>query len=282
MDETEAEYLRVAEQAVRMAGSFLRLMSLEDLRVFKKDGGEIVTNFDLESERLITNAIRMHFPDHKIVAEEAGDTTTHGPHRIVWYVDPLDGTKAFLRGNFAYVCVAVGVRDHEGLVAGCLLNPFVDMLYTASRSGRARLNGVPLFPVDDRPLNKARMLIDFSSRLPQHIQRTLSMADVQGVVGRTFRLDGSISQHLALIAQGTLDGGIFWGVGRKGNYWDIAGAIQILEKLNVIITNLEGEPITPTSEIFDQLVVGPPVLHAEVLDWAASIKGKSKLIRRSS
>ncbi|MFX0114987.1 MAG: inositol monophosphatase family protein [Candidatus Hodarchaeota archaeon] len=278
--ENEAEYLRVAEQAVRMAGSFLRLMSLEELRVFRKDGGEIVTNFDLESERLITNAIKMHFPDHEIVAEESADKAPHGPHHIVWYVDPLDGTQAFLRGNFAYVCVSVGVRDQEGLVAGAILNPFTDMLYTASRNGRARLNGVPLFPVDDRPLNKARMLIDFSSRLPKHIQRALSMADIHGVIGRAFRLDGSISQHLALIAQGTLDGGIFWGIGRKGNYWDIAGALQILTKLNIKVTNLDGHPILPKSEIFDQMVVAPPQLHAETLDWAASIKGKSKFPRR--
>lgn len=275
----EEEYIRVAEQAVRMAGSFLRIMSLEDLRVFKKDGGEIFTNFDLESERLITNAIKMHFPDHEIMAEESAGKAPHGPSHIVWYVDPLDGTKAFLRGNFAYVSITVGVRDHEGLVAGCILNPFTDMLYSACRSGRARLNGVPLFPIDDRPLAKARMIIDFSSRLPKHIQRALTMADILGVVGRTFRLDGSISQHLALIAQGTLDGGIFWGVGRKGEYWDIAGALQILEKLNVKVTNLEGEPILPSSEIFDQMVVGPPGLHSEILDWAASIKGKSKFRR---
>ena len=277
--EAETEYLRVAEEAVRMAGSFLRLMSLEDLQVFRKGKRDIVTNFDLESERLITNTIKMYFPDHQIVAEESPKEEKYGPQRAVWYVDPLDGTKAFLRGNFAFVTVCIGVRDTEGLVAGAILNPFTDMLYTASRNGAACLNGVKLPIPEEIALKKARMLIDFSGALPNHMKRALAAADILKVVGRIFRLDGSISAHLALIAQGTLDGGLFWGVGRKGNYWDIAGALQILEKVKIKVTNLQGEAIQPTSEIFDQLVVARPKLHAEILDWVASVEGRSKTHR---
>ena len=63
------------------------------------------------------------------------------------------------------------------------------------------------------------------------IQRRLATADLSNDIGRIFRFDGSIAQHLALIAQGTLDGAILWGAGTKGAYWDVAGGFLLLEKL---------------------------------------------------
>ncbi|MHA2297867.1 MAG: inositol monophosphatase family protein, partial [Candidatus Hodarchaeales archaeon] len=233
---TEEEILHVAEESVRMAGNFLRLMSLEDMQVFQKDfGRDYVTNFDLESERLITNEIKMYFPEHKIQAEEKIHDD-FGKKDVVWYIDPLDGTKAFMRGSFAYVSLSAAARDKKGLIAAAIYNPFTDMLYAASRSGRTLLNGKEIPDLEHMPLNEARILMDFHDSIDKRIQETLGMADIKKTIGRIFKLEGSIAQHLALIAQGTLDGAIMWGAGRKGQYWDIAAGILVLEKQKVKVT----------------------------------------------
>ncbi len=266
--------LDVAEQSVKIAGSFLRLMSFEDLQIFDKGIDDVVTTFDLESERIITNNIKMYFPEHQIRAEESSESAASEikEGEIFWYVDPLDGTKAFTKGQFAFVSLSVAARDSKGLVAAAVYNPFTDMLYSASRTSLGLLNDNPIPPRREVPLSDARMLIDFSGRLPCGLRTILATADLTGKIGRIFRFDGSIAQHLALIAQGTLDGGVFWGSGRKGDYWDIAGALLLLEKMNVKVTNLMGEEIVPSSEIFDQLIIASPKLHEELLIWVEKLQ----------
>jgi len=266
---------RVAEEAARMAGSFLRLMSFKELQVFRKGAGDVTTNFDLESERLIKNHILMHFPDHNILAEESVGDSRLSSDSITWFIDPLDGTKAFLRGNLAFVCMSIAAWDETGLLAGVVYNPFTDMLYSAARSSPVYLNGTVLPPPRSFPLKEARLLIDFSDRLPLDLQKQLAVADLDEVIGRSYRLGGGISQHLMLVAQGTLHGALFWGAGRKGEYWDIAAAALILERLGIKMTTLKGAPIHPTDKIFDKLIIARSRLHKEMLRWIEQLKKRN-------
>ena len=266
----------VAEEAARMAGSFLRLMSFQGLRVFRKGDRDVTTNFDLESERLIKNHITMHFPDHVLLAEETSADAEIRSDTITWFIDPLDGTKAFLRGNFAFVCMSIAAWDNSGLLAGVVYNPFTDMLYSTAKKRMVYLNGSVLYPPKPYKITSARIMVDFSNKLPMDIQKKLAIADLEGTIDRSYRLGGGISQHLMLIAQGTLHGALFWGAGRKGKYWDIAAATLILEQLGIKITTLEGESIHPTDTIFDQLVIAPPPLHQDLLEWVDTLRKASK------
>ncbi|NHJ02454.1 MAG: inositol monophosphatase [Candidatus Heimdallarchaeota archaeon] len=270
----EEHYRIVAEQAAKMAGSFLRLMSFKDLQVFRKGDDDFVTNFDMESERLIKNHILMHFPTHLIQSEESEIKLASMPEEVIWYIDPLDGTKAFLRGNLAFVSMSIAAWDKNGLVAGVVYNPFTDMLYSAARNGSARLNGSNLFKPKTYPIQKARLLIDFSDKIPKKLQYKLATADISGRIGRSYRLGGGISQHLMLIAQGTLHGGLFWGAGYKGQFWDIAAANLIIKRLGLEFTNLDGDKVHPSDEIFDQLVIACNPLHSEILEWVKDLKSE--------
>ena len=272
LNEVEEHYRKVAEQAAKMAGSFLRLMSFKDLQVFRKGDNDFVTNFDMESERLIKNHILMYFPNHLIQSEESEIHFDSIPEEVIWFIDPLDGTKAFLRGNLAFVSMSIAAWDKDGLVAGVVYNPFTDMLYSAARNGRCYLNGSILFKPKTYPLKKARILVDFSNKIPTNLQYKLATADLTGQIGRSYRLGGGISQHLMLIAQGTIHGGIFWGAGWKGRFWDIAAANLIIRRLGLKFTNLEGNNVHPTDEVFDQLLIASDPLHGELLQWVTNLK----------
>ncbi|MHA1976865.1 MAG: inositol monophosphatase family protein [Candidatus Hodarchaeales archaeon] len=264
----------VAEEAARMAGSFLRLMSFKDLQMFRKGVGDVTTNFDLESERLIKNHILMHFPGHTLQAEESASDEKLQSDTVTWFIDPLDGTKAFLRGNLAFVCMSIAAWDESGLLAGVVYNPFTDMLYSTAKDNPVFLNGSSLPPPRAHHLSEARIMVDFSNQIPDALKMQLAVADLDGIIGRSYRLGGGISQHLMLIAQGTLHGGLFWGIGRKGKFWDIAAATLILEQLGIKITTLEGKSVHPTDTIFDQLVIASPSLHKEILKWVNELKIK--------
>lgn len=264
------ETRKVAEEAVRLAGSFLRLMSIDNLELFRKKG-HLVSSFDIEAERLIKNRIAMTYPEDRVVTDFTDTGSPDSEGALTWYVDPLDGTKAFIRGQLAFVSLSAAVVDAQGLVAAAIYNPFTDVLYSASRTEQAFLNDRGLTRPDDVDLTKARMLVDFSRDIPEATQVRLATADLSGEVGRIFRFDGSIAQHLALIAQGTLDGAVLWGSGTKGHYYDLAGAILLLEKLHFKVTDLGGNPIGPESRSFDQLVVGQPSLHQQTLNFVRRI-----------
>ncbi len=259
---------KVAEDSVHLAGSFLRLLSIDNIEVFRKQG-KLISTFDIEAERLIRTTISMTYPEHKIITDftESSNEETD----VIWYCDPLDGTKAFMRGQLAFVCLSVAAVDKTGIIAASIYNPFTDVLYSASREEDVFLNNKVLSIPEDIGLNKARVLIDFSKELPHPIQTKLATADLQGEIGRIFRFDGSIAQHLALIAQGTLDGAIIWGSGKKGNYWDIAAALLFLDKLKFVCTDLTGKKINIKSHSFDQLVIGQPQLHEEMLEYISKI-----------
>ncbi|HKZ42735.1 MAG TPA: inositol monophosphatase family protein, partial [Candidatus Hodarchaeales archaeon] len=113
----EIQIRTVAEQAARTAGSFIRLMALDNLKVFKageiSKPGKFLSVFDKEAERLIRNTIKMHFPDSDVFTDADIDKRFSSSEfsKITWFVDPLDGSKAFLKGQFAFVCLSLAAWD---------------------------------------------------------------------------------------------------------------------------------------------------------------------------
>jgi histidinol-phosphatase len=92
-----------------------------------------VTAADYKAEELIRRSIEAKFPDHGIVGEEYGVKESGRSHR--WFVDPIDGTKAFVRGVPLYA-VLMGLEIEGRIEAGCAYFPALDeMLAAASGEG---------------------------------------------------------------------------------------------------------------------------------------------------
>ena len=191
-----ANVRKVAEDSVRLAGSFLRLLSIDNIEVFRKQG-KLISSFDIEAERLIRTTISMSYPEHKIITDFTGSTSDESA--VTWYCDPLDGTKAFMRGQLAFVCLSVAAVDKSGIIAAAIYNPFTDVLYSASRDESVFLNEKAISTPEDISLEKARVLVDFSKEIPGTIQARLATADLTGQIGRIFRFDLLNQQLLILL-----------------------------------------------------------------------------------
>jgi histidinol-phosphatase len=93
-----------------------------------------VTIADRRAEELIRSRIERRFPGHRIVGEEFG-TTGGEASAPCWWIDPIDGTKAFVRGVPLYG-VLLGLEIEARIVAGAAYFPAVDeMLYAADGLG---------------------------------------------------------------------------------------------------------------------------------------------------
>jgi myo-inositol-1(or 4)-monophosphatase len=123
---------RVAVEAAEAAGALLRDGARTDIEpCADKATGDIVTELDVAAERLITDRIRLAFPQHRIMAEEAG--LLDGPDRAhVWLVDPLDGTNNLAIGLHTYV-VGIALCESREAVVGVVHDPVAGRTWSAIR-----------------------------------------------------------------------------------------------------------------------------------------------------
>jgi len=100
-----------------------------------------VTVADRECERLIAAALDERFPGDGLFGEEGAAKPSRNGRR--WIIDPIDGTRDFVRGNPMWA-VLIGLEQEGEVVAGCAFFPALGELARAARGGGADVNGTPI------------------------------------------------------------------------------------------------------------------------------------------
>src|SRR6202453_5395784 len=144
------DFLPRMSEIAREAGALLMGYFRQHVKVEYKGDADLVTVADRNSEALIRERLRQHWPTHDILGEEGGLLDTGSDYR--WYVDPLDGTTNFAHG-FPVFCVSMGLdrrrkglaADEDGeLIAGAVYDPTRDEMFVATKGEGATLNGRPI------------------------------------------------------------------------------------------------------------------------------------------
>jgi myo-inositol-1(or 4)-monophosphatase len=153
------EYLEFAVQTAHEAGRLTLGYFRTDLQPEMKADDTPVTVADRKAEELIRARIEHRFPGHRIVGEEFG-TTGSDAAAPCWWIDPIDGTKAFVSGVPLYG-VLIGLEIEKRVVAGAAYFPALDeMLYAAEGTG-SFLNGRRCRVSNTRSL--ARSIVSFTN-----------------------------------------------------------------------------------------------------------------------
>ncbi len=126
--------LDLADRAGRLTLGHFRTGTRPDW----KEDATPVTVADRDAETLIRHELEKRYPAHAVVGEEFGATDGDAPWR--WWIDPIDGTKPFLRGVPTYSTLIGLERDGE-LVAGVAAFPALGETIAAARGHGCRLNG---------------------------------------------------------------------------------------------------------------------------------------------
>lgn len=128
---------RAAECAAKLAMSYQKTgVSAET-----KPDDSPVTIADWESEKLIAGMLEEAFPDDGILGEEGLQKGSRSGRR--WIIDPIDGTRDFVRGNFLWA-VLIGLEQEGEIVAGTIHLPMLNQTCWASRGGGAFRNDAKL------------------------------------------------------------------------------------------------------------------------------------------
>jgi myo-inositol-1(or 4)-monophosphatase len=220
-----------------------------DFRRWEKEAGSPVCDVDIAVDELLKQRLKAIDPTAGWLSEETADSASRLGGRRVWVVDPIDGTRDYLRGHSGW-CVSVAlVEDHLPII-GVLDAPARGEHWCAAAGQGATRNGQSL---------RASMRLELpGSRVPAD---TLPKVDEDLIaVPRA----NSIALRIAMVAADDADlcASLRW-----GNEWDIAAAALIAAEAGAVVTDALGLPIRYNSdpaETFGVMASAPAIHTAAV------------------
>ncbi|MCG5500743.1 inositol monophosphatase family protein [Ectothiorhodospira lacustris] len=246
-------FLKTAIDAALSAQDVIQRYYRQDVVVEIKPDQTPVTVADLESEKAIKSIITAAFPDHGIYGEETGQERMDSDY--LWLIDPIDGTKSFVR-RYPFFSTQIALRRDGELVAGVSNAPeFEEMAYAETGEG-AFLAGEAIRVSDIRTLEAATLSIGNVKTLAGG-PGWQGLAQIVQQVNRT-RGYGDF-YHYHLLASGRID----LVVESDVNILDIAALAVIVREAGGIFTDLQGGPLT--LETTSVLAAATPELHTEAL-----------------
>jgi myo-inositol-1(or 4)-monophosphatase len=202
--------------------------------VILKSQHDLLTRYDLDSERLIRKRLAELAPELGIVGEEYGGRESPGRS---FYVDPLDGTTNFAHGH-PFWAVSIGVLDEGVPVAGAVVAPCLATEWCGSLGGQALRNGEPCGVSATDRLDEALLATGFPADRSREPDSNLSTFVRLKRAVRGIRRCGSAAIDLCFVADGTYDG--YWE--RHLNAWDLAAGAAVVRCAGGCVTALDGGP----------------------------------------
>lgn len=227
-----------------------------DVAVKHKGLIDLVTEVDIECEKLITDKIAAKYPEHGILSEEGTVKENQSRHR--WIIDPLDGTTNFAH-RFPMFCCSIALVTDDKPVVGVAYDPLRDELFTAVKNGGAFLNGKRIQVSDVATMDNALLATGFPYDIRTTLDNNLEHFNRVALNCQAIRRAGSAVLDLAYTACGRFDG--FWEQSLFA--WDMAAGALIVEEAGGIVTDMEGN----TLDLFGKtLAATNRLLHPNLID----------------
>jgi histidinol-phosphatase len=251
--------LAVAQQAADAAerGIHARYAS-RDFSVDAKADATPVTEADREAELAIKDVLRAAFPDHAFLGEEHG---REGESDFLWLIDPIDGTKAFVRG-YPMFSTQIALMHAGRLVLGVSAAGEYGERAWATAGGGAFLRSAMHA---SRPLRVSEatgfgpMAAISTGNLKSMARQPRRWEALGGLVERVGRIRGyGDFLHYHLLAQGSID----LVIESDLNILDIAALVVVVREAGGVFTTLDGGDIGLDAS---DALAGTPVLHQEAM-----------------
>jgi histidinol-phosphatase len=230
-------FLATALEAARAAADVVRRYYQSNLAVTIKADKTPVTEADVETEKVIRAIIQSRYPAHGFYGEETGQSALDAEY--LWLVDPIDGTKSFVR-EYPMFSTQIALMHRGRLVVGVSSAPAYGELAWAEAGVGAWLDG--------RPIRVSQLDTLEAATLSTGNLKTLATGphwgDFGRLVGRLNRIRGyGDFLHYHLLAAGKIDAVVESDL----NILDIAACAVIIEAAGGRFTDLEGRPLTLAS-----------------------------------
>ena len=247
------ESLEVLKKYVHQAGQAIFQMAAEGFETAYKTNEGPVTSADIKADSILREGLIKDFPGTGWLSEETRDDYSRLDKKMVWVVDPIDGTKEFVSGIPEYAVSVALVEDGQPVLA-TVYNPAMEELFMAAAGQGAWLNGKAIKA--EHTLTVKPVLLASRSEIKRgEFEPFEPFAQI--------RPCGSIAYKLALIAAGMADA--TFSLGPK-NEWDIAAGVILVNESGGNVTDKSGTPFTfnQRSTLVDGIVATTRDAHEPV------------------
>ncbi|WP_437676244.1 histidinol-phosphatase [Sorangium sp. So ce131] len=247
------DLIDLAGQLADASGAVIRRYFRKGIEADDKEDTSPVTIADREAEAAIREILAARAPGHGIVGEELGRENEGA--ELVWVLDPIDGTKAFLTGKPLFGTLIALL--HAGRpVVGVIDQPVLGERWIGAVGRATTWNGAPARVRACAGLSQARL----STTGPQYFPE--GEARAFGAVAARAKLVsyGGDCYQYGLVASGSVDVVVEYGL----KLHDFAALVPVIAGAGGIMTDWEGRPLDASSA-GDVVAAGDPRAHAEVL-----------------
>jgi myo-inositol-1(or 4)-monophosphatase len=216
--------------AVREAGALAHALFRTEVKNWIKGASSPVSDADIAVNDLLERRLRSATPDYGWLSEESADDPSRLERRLVWIVDPIDGTRNYLAGKEDW-CVSVALVENESPLLAAVFAPASDEFFFAGRDQGASCNGVALAATSGTELDFSR--VAGPKPLVERLKKTTSDIALHPRIG-------SLALRLCRVADGRLDAAF---AGGNSHDWDLAAADLIVHEADGNMTALSGDAI---------------------------------------
>ena len=248
--------LVLIREAARQAGGLAVSLRQAGLTTETKADGTPVSNADIAVDTLLKLMLGAARPDYGWLSEETADDPDRLQRARVFVVDPIDGTRAYVKDR-PWWAVSIAIVEAGRPVAGVIYAPDVEETYHAAIGEGAWRNGAAIAPSQTASVEDCMMLAD--APMFRHPAWPEPWPPMQ-VASRN-----SVAYRLCLVASGDFDAAL--ALSSKSE-WDLAAADLIATEAGCLVTNHKGEgfrynQVAPKAR---SLVCAGPALHRLILD----------------
>lgn len=225
--------LTILSDSMSEAGREVLRLAAAGFETYTKADQSPVTSADLAVNQILHDRLSAAFPEDGWLSEETADNAARLSRKRVWIVDPIDGTRSFVRGLPEF-CLSVALVENGVPSVAAIFNPATGEFFSAIRGRGVRVERLmdtdqPAFTSQERPValvNPWELRVGRLDGLQTHLH---------------CRPIGSIAYALALVAAGQADAVVTLA---GGNEWDVAAGVLLVEESGGRATTAAGHPVT--------------------------------------
>lgn len=229
------DILETAKNAAYKAGEYLK-NNFNNVKVKEKSSSyDLVTNCDIQSQKIIYDIILASFPGHNILGEEEEQRADVESDNL-WIIDPIDGTNNFAHG-IPHFSISIAYSQNGVVLVGVVYDPFRDEMFWAVKGEGAYLNNNLIKASESEILSQAIIATGFYYDRGDIMDKTLKsirslfIAPIQGI-----RRNGSAALDIVWVASGRFDGFFEYQL----SVWDFAAGLLIALEAGAIFTDCSG------------------------------------------
>lgn len=250
----QSQFLKVALEAAQKAEEVILRYYSDSINPELKADGTPVTIADTTAEKVIIETIQRRFPDHGFLGEESG--TAHSQSGYQWIIDPIDGTKNYIR-NIPLFATQIALMKNDELILGISNSPVLKEVLYAERGEGAFLNDQQIHVSSVSEISEAMVC---HGGLRWFSEKGI-LSNLCDLIDHSYRSRGFGDFYMYhLLASGRADIVIESDI----KIWDIAALTVILEEAGGRATDLQGKRVGKDTV---SMVATNNVLHDSVFKY---------------